>query len=95
MEDKAGVRTSLTKFSFDGEVYLHGTLGKAQVTVAFEDIDEVRFEATDDEDWFAAVVKTKAGEEVRVLVDYDRPLFGRTSFGNYRIEVRDVRVLDL
>lgn len=95
IEDTSGVRVPLTRVSFDGEVFVFGTLGKAQVTVAFEDIDEVRFQPTDDADWFTGIVKTRAGDEVRVLVEYDRPLFGRTSFGNYRIEVADVRVLDL
>lgn len=94
VEDVDGVRTELTRFTFDGEVYFFGELGKAQVTVAFEDVDQVRFEATDDPDWRLAVVKLKAGDEVRLKVEHDRPLFGRAVFGNYKIEAEDVRVVE-
>ena len=54
----------------------------------------MRFEATDDDDWKVAIVKNKAGEEIRIRVEYDRPLFGRTRFGNYRIEVEDIRQIE-
>ena len=94
VEDEGGVRTALTRVSFDGEIYLFGNLGRAQVTVHFDDIDSVRFEATDDDDWKVAIVKNKAGEEIRIRVEYDRPLFGRTRFGNYRIEVEDIRQIE-
>ena len=51
----------------------------------------VTFEAGPDEETRVAVVDTRAGEQVRVAIEDDKPLFGRTSYGNYRIEVRDVR----
>lgn len=91
VEDVGGTRTSLTRFTFDGEVYLYGNLGHALVTVAFEDIVKVTFEAGPDDETRVAVVDTRAGEQVRVAIEDDKPLFGRTSYGNYRIEVRDVR----
>lgn len=94
VEDTSGVVTPLTKVTFDGEIYLFGNLGKAQVTVHFDDIDQVRFEAGPDDDWRTAVVKTKAGEEIRVQVEVDRPVFGRAHFGNYRIEVEDIAVIE-
>lgn len=94
VEDVDGVRTQLARFTFDGEVYLFGEVGRAQVTVAFEDIDQVVFEPTDDEDWRTAVVRLKAGDEVRLKVEHDRPLFGRAHYGNYRIEAEDVRVVE-
>ena len=95
IEDRGGVRTSLQRVSFDGEVYLFGKLGAAQVTVPFEEIDVVRFEPTDDPDEVTAAVTTVAGEAVRIRVEADRPVFGRTHFGNFRIEASDIRQLDL
>lgn len=93
VEDVGGTRAALTRFTFDGEVYLYGNLGHALVTVAFEDIARVMFEAGPDEETRTAVVETKAGEVVRVAVEDDKPLYGRTTYGNYRIEVRDVRAI--
>ena len=95
VEDRGGVRTELQRVSYDGEVYLFGTLGAAQVTVPFEEIDVVGFEPTDDPDTVTAVVRTIAGETVRIQVEADRPVYGKTHFGNFKIASSDVRQLDL
>ena len=93
--DLGGVHVALSKFSWEGEVYLYGQLGAAQVTVPFETIDQVSFERTDDDDKRMAVVLTVDGKEVRVAVDADLACFGRTHFGNYRIETQDIGVLKI
>ncbi len=42
----------------------------------------------------AAVVTTLGGENVRLVVDHDTPLYGRATFGNYRIDAEDVRRIE-
>jgi hypothetical protein len=91
--DDSGVKVALKRMSLDGEVYFFGALGKAQVTVPFEEVALARFEDGIDEDHTVAVVTTKSGDEVRLVLDADRPIFGHTSFGNYRIDVADVAEL--
>ena len=93
IQDESGVKTSLKRVSLDGEVYLFGELGKALVTIPFEKVALARFEDGADEDHRVAVVTTKSGEEVRLVLDADRPFFGRTTYGNYRIEVADISEL--
>ena len=92
--DEAGVRTELDRVTLDGEVFLFGAHGKAQVAVPFEDIVSVRFEDID-EDHTAATITVKQGEPVTLELDADRPIFGKARFGNYRIEVQDMETLEL
>ena len=93
VEDEAGVQVQLTRFSFDGEVYFFGNLGKAQVTVPFDEVATARFDDTGDEDWVDVTVTTRAGDEVTIRVESDRPCYGKTHFGNYRIEAADLRTV--
>lgn len=93
VEDTAGTSVALTRVTFNGEVYLYGLLGKGQVTVHFEDITRVSFEPGPDADHRLATVQPREGDAVQLLVESDLPVYGKTSFGNYRIDVSDLRIL--
>lgn len=93
MEDSAGTSVSLSRITFNGEVYLYGQFGKGQVTVHFEDITRVTFAPGPDDDHRIATVHPKEGNSVELLIESDLPVYGKTSFGNYRIDVADLRIL--
>lgn len=94
VEDRAGVVTELDHVTFDGEVYVFGTVGLAQVTVPFETIRRLEIAPGPDDDHVIARVFTKAGETWEVVVDEDRPVYGRAAFGNYRIDVSRIRTFE-
>jgi hypothetical protein len=95
VEDHGGTVIEVTKASFNGEVFLYGTLGSAQVTVPFENITTVVFERAEAEDERIAVVTDPKGEQLRITVEDDVPCYGRTAFGNLRIDVGDLRRLTM
>lgn len=93
-EDVGGVAVTGTRVTFDGEVFVHGRLGAAQITVPFERVSEVRFESASDKGRRTAVVYVTGEEEpVRIDIKDDTPWFARARFGNYKIESRDLRVV--
>lgn len=90
VRDVTGVVLQLTSATLDGEVAVWGELGKAQVSVPFESVDRWVVSAGPDDRHRLLTVTTRAGETVAIAVDDDTPLFGRTSWGLYRIEVADI-----
>ena len=95
VEDVGGTALRVERTSFDGEVFVYGTIGLAQVTVPFDRIRTLVMELGPDDDHKTAVITDPDGEEVRVVVEADRPLYGRTTFGNYKIEIGQVRRLEV
>jgi hypothetical protein len=91
VEDRGGTSLHVTRVSYNGEVFLYGTIGAAQVTVPFESIREAQFEDTPTEGKRVAAITTNDGQTLRITVDDDILCYGRTEFGNYSIEVRDLR----
>lgn len=93
-EDVGGTTVQATRVTFDGEVFVHGRLGAGQVTVPFERIAEVRIEKAENPLRRTAVIQLADGSEpVRIEIKDDTPWYGRTRFGNYKIEGRDLRVV--
>jgi len=86
--DLANVRTRLTQFSINGATYLTGRQGRADFTVAFDQLQSLDFRAVGDQ--LEAAVLLKAGHKVQLLVDPRLICSGRTSFGSYRIKAGDV-----
>ena len=93
VEDVGGTAVDLTRFTFNGEVFIYGKFGAGQVTVPFENIAEARVEKAKDPLKRVIVVQAKDKSSVRVEVEDDTPFFGKTNFGNYKILVRDLRVV--
>jgi hypothetical protein len=91
VEDRGGTVLQITKVTFDGEVYLFGTIGSAEVTVPFERFTDATFRDGPDDEHRTVVLTDVEGREVQLVVEADRPIHGATTFGNYRIEAADVR----
>ena len=93
VEDRGGTVLRITKASFDGEVFLFGTIGEAQVTVPFDRFTVALFADGPDDEHRTVTITDTSGETVRLVVEADRPLYGHTPFGNYKIEAGDIRRL--
>ena len=70
-----------------------GTVGLAQVAVPFETVRRLDVGSAVDEDHVIVHVTTRDGAAVDVVVDEDRPWYGRAAFGNFRIEIGQVRAI--
>jgi hypothetical protein len=94
VEDQQGTRVEVTQASWNGEVFLYGNVGEGQVTVAFENIAEVRVEPSQDSEKRVAFVKLKDGQSVSVVIDADVPAYGRTPYGTYSITADKIRKIE-
>lgn len=93
-EDVGGTALDARRVTMNGEVFVYGRYGAGQVTIPFEKIAEVRISKAEDPLKRTATVSLVDGSEpVRVVVDDDTAWYGRTRFGNYKIEVRDIRAV--
>ena len=87
--DQADVSMDLEKFSFEGQTYFIGKLGRAEISIDFDKIDSVLFILQDDH--VKAKVNLKDGKALEILVDKGKNCYGISSFGNVRIEVQDIK----
>lgn len=91
VEDRGGTQLTVSRVSYNGEIFLYGNFGAAQVTVPFDSIREAVFEDGGGDGKRTAVVTANDGQTLKIVVDDDILCYGRTEFGNYQIEVRDLR----
>ena len=80
----------VTKASFDGHVYLSGTVGKARVSVPFDRIKKVIFEPLEGQEMLA-VVTLQDGSQQSMHVRGRTPCYGLADFGNVSIDLADLR----
>ncbi len=91
IEDRGGTQLTVTRASWNGEIFLYGNFGAAQVTIPFDSIRDAVFEDGAAEGKRTAVVTSNDGQTLKIVVDDDILCYGKTEFGNYQIEVRDLR----
>ncbi|MGE5311565.1 MAG: hypothetical protein ACM3MN_07465 [Nitrospirota bacterium] len=87
--DLQGVETPLREFTIEGSLYLSGRHGKGTVTIPFERIRVVRFQAEGQE--LQAQVELTDGTTARVAVDGRKRCYGRMTYGYFQIELRDLQ----
>lgn len=91
VEDHGGVVVDVDRVTWNGEVFLYGTIGAAQVTVPFEKIRSIAFTPGTEKDKRTATVTPTEGAPITLQVNEDTPCYGRTRFGNYSIEAEQIR----
>jgi len=91
--DRAGTATSLSRFSMDGSTFLHGQLGEASVTIAFEDIKSVSFKALAN-DRIKVVLGLKEGRDLALQIRRRSGFAGQMEVGIYHILAEDVARID-
>jgi hypothetical protein len=87
--DQSDVSMDLENFSFEGQTYFIGKLGRAEISIDFDKIDSVLFILQDDQ--VKAKVNLKDGKTLEILVDKGKNCYGMSSFGNVRIEAQDIK----
>ena len=91
--DQADISMDLEKFSFEGQTYFIGKLGRAEISIDFDKIDSVLFILQDD--YVKARVNLKDGKALEILVDKGKNCYGISSFANIRIEVQDIKKITM
>ena len=91
--DQADISMDLEKFSFEGQTYFIGKLGRAEISINFDKIDSVLFILQDD--YVKARVNLKDGKALEILVDKGKNCYGISSFANIRIEVQDIKKITM
>ena len=85
-------RFDVVKASFDGHIYVTGTIGRAKVSIPFEKIDRIHFERKDEQGLdLLAMVTMKCGDQQTLEMSGTVPCYGETAYGNISIEARFIR----
>ena len=92
--DSTQTQTNLKDFTWDGFVHVQGTLGAGTVAIPFDRIKRIDFEATNREKVVLSRLLLKTGEMVRLKVSGRLTCYGRTAFGNYRIQVKELSSIE-
>jgi hypothetical protein len=80
----------VSKATFDGHIYLSGTVGKAKVSVPFDKIKRVDFVPAEGLD-VTALITFLDGKQQALVVKGTLPAYGQTGYGNVAIELRYLR----
>jgi len=80
--DQADISMDLERFSFEGQTYFIGKLGRAEISIDFDKINSVLFILEDD--CVKAKVKLKDGKALEILVDKGKNCYGISCFCKYQ-----------
>lgn len=90
LTDNTLTDTPLEEFSWDGYTHMQGTLGAGNISIRFSDIARIEFEPTE-KNKSLALVTLKNGQTKKIGVDGRVYLYGKTGFGNFKVQVKDVK----
>jgi hypothetical protein len=91
LTDSTLTDTNLTEFSWDGYTHVQGTLGAGTISIKFDDITKIDFEETENKNKSLALVVLKNGTIKKIGVDGRVAIYGKTGFGNFKVQVKDVK----
>ncbi|MBU2548402.1 MAG: hypothetical protein KKB20_08340 [Proteobacteria bacterium] len=89
--DQADVRTQVTMFSINGYTVLLGRQGKGTLAVPFSQLKQADFRLKDQD--LEVVLRLKDDHVVTLVAERKTDCFGKTKYGNYKIQLGDVRTL--
>jgi hypothetical protein len=92
--DTQGIETTLSEFSYEGQVFLVGKLGSATVTIPFEKISQIRLQNLEGNE---ALIKVSLRDQKSMEIKVDKHLkfYGKADFGTFQIEMKDLRSINL
>ena len=93
VKDRAGITTSLEKFSMSGQTSLDAWRGQGKLTIPFENIDTVSF-GDQSSDAVKVEVKLKTGETMTLKIRSRAQFYGSTGFGAFQIKAKDLASID-
>jgi hypothetical protein len=88
--DREGMQTTLQSFSFEGKIFLAGKHGSASIAVPFDKISEIQFQGQEGSEMAARVI-LRDQKTVPVKVEKRSKFFGKTDFGTYQVEAKDLK----
>ncbi len=91
--DQSDVSMELGKFSCDGMTFFTGKLSRSEVSVDFSRIGSVLFFLKNKN--VVAKVSLKDGNVVELLMKNKQPCYGRSSFGDVKIEMLDIKKITM
>ena len=91
--DQADVSMDLQKFSCEGQTFLSGTLGKAEISIDFEKIRSIFFLL--DGNHLQANVNLIDGRTETIAVDKKQPCYGASSYADVKIEMQHIKTITL
>ncbi|MFH1059022.1 MAG: hypothetical protein V1797_10160 [Pseudomonadota bacterium] len=91
--DQEGTRVDLTQVAVDGQTFVLGSLGQGQAAIPFDKVKTV--ELANQGGVLKGKVSLKEGAPVELVMDGLLKLTGRTSFGNFRIPLAEVRSIEI
>jgi hypothetical protein len=88
--DLTGTSTKLREVSFDdGKIFLVGHRGKAIITVDFQHIKQISIKPKGEE--LIAEVSLQNGEQINLILERQKKIYGRMGIGTFEISIGDVR----
>jgi hypothetical protein len=87
--DQDDMSLELEKFSCDGQTYITGKMGKADLSIDFEKIRSIL--SVDKRGQRTALVNLKDNKQVELVIEKDIPCFGTSSFADVRIMTHDIK----
>ncbi|MCX5917894.1 MAG: hypothetical protein NTX30_14610 [Deltaproteobacteria bacterium] len=91
--DREGIPTSLSQFSQEGKVFLAGKRGSATVTVPFEKISQIQFQAAEGNE-IPAKLTLRTQESLDLKVDKRSKFYGKAEFGTFQIDAKDLKTVN-
>jgi len=91
--DREGIPTSLSQFSQEGKVFLAGKRGSATVTVPFEKISQIQFQAAEGNE-IPAKLTLRTQESLDLKVDKRSKFYGKAEFGTLQIDAKDLKAVN-
>ncbi|MBI5561044.1 MAG: hypothetical protein HY883_07210 [Deltaproteobacteria bacterium] len=89
--DDQDISTKLANVSWEGKAFFKAKRGKGVITIPFEKVKKVVAMGGEGEGGMNARVVLKSGEAVAVEFEKDGRVFGQTTFGAYKIEIKNVK----
>ena len=87
--DLSDLATRVENFSFDGQTYLSGKMGDADVSITLDRIDTITFVLH--EDTLTAEVELKDGKTVHVVMNKQTACYGQFAYGGYKIAAVNIK----
>jgi hypothetical protein len=90
--DREGIQTSLSQFSQEGKIFLAGKRGSAAITVPFEKISQIQFQAAEGNE-IPAKLTLRTQEALELKVDKRSKFYGKADFGTFQIDAKDLKAI--
>jgi hypothetical protein len=87
--DLSDLATRVEELSFDGQTYLSGKMGDADVSITFDKIKTITFVLH--EDTLTAEVELKDDKTVYVVMKKNTACYGRFAYGGYMIAAVNIK----